>query len=82
MEDGLDELMDRLTHDIQESMKMFDQVAACLADARWRGKGPLTDQLKEDVQELHENFTRHARLELDVLFPHVRELLQRHALAV
>ena len=82
MDDGLEELMDRLFHDIQEALTMFDHIVACLSDARWTGKGPLTDQLKEDVQELHENFVRHAQLEMNVLFPHVRELLQRHALAV
>ena len=82
MDDGLEELMVRLVRDIQEALTMFDHIVACLSDARWTGKGSLTDQLKEDMQELHENFVRHAQLEMNVLFPHVRELSQQHALAV
>jgi iron-sulfur cluster repair protein YtfE (RIC family) len=82
MDDGLEELMERLAHDNQEALSLFDQIDLCLGDARWTGKGRLVDQLKDDMRELHENFARHAELELHVLFPHVRELLQGQALAV
>jgi iron-sulfur cluster repair protein YtfE (RIC family) len=61
---------------------MLKQIEACLTDARWTGKGPTVAQLVEDIRELHENFKQHARLESDVLFPHVCELLQAQALAV
>ena len=82
LDDGLEELMERLGHDIQQALTLFDQIDACLGDGRWTGKGPLVDQLKDDVRELHENFVRHANLEMSVLFPHVRELLREQALAV
>ena len=59
-----------------------EQIEACLNDRRWAGKGPLVDQFVEDIRELHENFAQHAHLETEVLFPHVRELLQPHGLAV
>jgi iron-sulfur cluster repair protein YtfE (RIC family) len=80
--DSLEEQMDRLTRDNQEALGMLQQIEACLNDARWTGKGPLVDQLVEDIRELHENSVQHARLESDVLFPHVRELLHAQALAV
>jgi iron-sulfur cluster repair protein YtfE (RIC family) len=80
--DSLEEQMDRLTRDNQEALAMLQQIEACLTDARWMGKGPLVDQLVADIRELRENFVQHARLESDVLFPHVRELLHAQALAV
>jgi regulator of cell morphogenesis and NO signaling len=80
--DSLEEQMDRLTRDNQEALALLEQLDACLTDARWTGKGPLVDQLMEDIRELHENFVQHARLESDVLFPHVRGMLHAQALAV
>jgi iron-sulfur cluster repair protein YtfE (RIC family) len=80
--DSLEEQMDRLTRDNQEALAMLEHIEACLTDARWIGKGPLVDQLVEDIGALHENFMQHARLESDVLFPHVRELLHAQVLAV
>jgi iron-sulfur cluster repair protein YtfE (RIC family) len=82
MGDSLEELMDRLTRDNQDALALLQQIETCLTDARWTGKGPLVDQLVEDIRELHENFVQHARLESDVLFRHVRELLQAQTLAV
>jgi iron-sulfur cluster repair protein YtfE (RIC family) len=80
--DRLEEQMDRLTRDNQETLAMLGQIEACLTDARWLGGGPVVDQLVGDIRELHENFAQHARLEMDVLFPHVRGLLQAQALVV
>lgn len=82
MGDGIEELMTRLEREIHEAIALLDQIDACLSDARWRGKGPLVEQLKSEMRELHENFSKHARLETEVLFPHVHELMQGHALAV
>lgn len=80
--DSLEEQMDRLARDNQDALALLEQIEACLTDIRWVGKGPLVDQLVQDVGELHENFVRHAHLESDVLFPHVRELLRAQTLAV
>jgi iron-sulfur cluster repair protein YtfE (RIC family) len=80
--DTIEELIGRLTRDDQDALTLLQQIEACLTDARWRDKGPLVDQLVHDIRELHENFEQHARLERDVLFPHVRGLLPTQALAV
>jgi iron-sulfur cluster repair protein YtfE (RIC family) len=80
--DTLEELLDRLTRDNQDALALLEQIEACLADARWTGKGPLVDQLVEDMRELHQNFVQHARLESELLFPEVHAQLQAQALAV
>ena len=82
LDDGLEEQMGRLANDNHEALTLLKQIETCLSDARWSGKGPSVDQLKEDMRELHENLSQHAHLENEVLFPHVHELLQPQGLAV
>jgi regulator of cell morphogenesis and NO signaling len=80
--DSLAESIDRLANDNAEAVALLGEIKTCLSDARWTGKGPLVDQLIEDMGELHDNFVLHAHLESDLLFPQERELLQAQILAV
>lgn len=80
--DSLEGLIDRMSRENQDALTLFEQIEACLSDARWRGKGPLVDQMVADMRELHENFVAHAQLETEVLVPSVRESLESHGLAV
>ena len=82
VDEGLAEQIERLTRDNQEALSMLQQIVACLTDRRWSVAGPLGDKLVENIRELQENFAKHAQLETEVLFPHVRELLQPRELIV
>jgi iron-sulfur cluster repair protein YtfE (RIC family) len=80
--DRLESQIEQLTRDNQEVLDLFTRIEACLADSRWVGRGLLVEQMVLNIRELHENFVQHARLEVDVLCPHLRGLLHSQALAV
>ena len=82
VETGLDKLLDQLAHENQEALTLMEQVLICLSDRGWARKGPLVDELVVDTRELGDDLVEHIRLETDVLFPWVREMLPTHCLAL
>lgn len=80
--DRLEEQLTRMIEDNYEALARLDRIESHLSDSCWLGKGPLVEQLIDDIGELHENFTDHARIEAELLVPHVHEILEGAGLAV
>jgi iron-sulfur cluster repair protein YtfE (RIC family) len=80
--DRLEEQLTRMIEDNQEALNRLDRIGMVLGESCWLGKGPLVEQLNGDMDELHENFADHARIEGELLVPHVHEILKGEGLAV
>jgi regulator of cell morphogenesis and NO signaling len=80
MDDSVEWLMDRVDHENQETLDLVQKVQACLRHPAWSGKGPLVDELIEEIQSLDDDLKDHFHLETEVLFAQVREQLKAERL--
>lgn len=78
--DSLHWLMDRAGHEDAELLDRAQQVGTLLHDAARNWKDPIVADLIERVQVLCRNLPNHARLEAQVLFPWVEELIKEEGL--
>jgi iron-sulfur cluster repair protein YtfE (RIC family) len=80
--DSLDELMDRSAREDEDALIALDDVAQCLSDPACLNAGPPVRQLASDIGDLHESLTEHFRVENELLFPAVREMIRAEPLAL
>ncbi len=76
LEDGLETVIAHAARENQEALERVERLRDCLGDVRWQDQGPSAAQLIHSVQELAYSLAVHVRLENDILFPRVREMLQ------
>ena len=82
LEDSLDEMMQREERENREAMNLVEQIQKLLLQPAWVERGYHVEELKWDMNELHENLAIHFHLETEVLFPAVRVTNDGRALAV
>jgi iron-sulfur cluster repair protein YtfE (RIC family) len=82
LDDSLEEMMFREERENLEAMNLLKRFREVLNLPAWSIADRNVEQLKHDLDELHENVSEHFHLEIEVLFPAVREMIRSQALAV
>jgi iron-sulfur cluster repair protein YtfE (RIC family) len=82
LENSLDEMMNREERENSEAMSLLQRIREVLSLPAWSNANSHVEQMKNDLNELYDSSTEHFHLETNVLFPAVREMVQRHVLAV